>query len=110
MKKLSLFCLVFTASVYMVMAQSPITEANYSIYDEQGNPATLQQILDIAGKSDVIFLGENHDDATAHFLQMEIFFQELISLKQQCQQLGKEQFCLIINISLEALLFLIIRI
>lgn len=46
---------------------------HFRIYDSKGNPATLEQILDAIGKTDVVFLGENHDDATAHSLQMQIF-------------------------------------
>lgn len=50
-----------------------ITEANYRVYDGKGNAATLNEIVDAAGKSDAVFLGENHDDAAAHFLELEIF-------------------------------------
>lgn len=50
-----------------------ITEANYKIFDAAGNPATLEKILTESAKSQVIFLGEQHDDAVAHFLQAEIF-------------------------------------
>lgn len=50
-----------------------ITDDNYLIYDAQGNLARINQILDAVGKSDVIFLGENHDDAAAHYLQAVIF-------------------------------------
>ncbi len=50
-----------------------ITEENYRIFDGQGNLASVNQITDAVGKSDVVFLGENHDDAVAHYLQMEIF-------------------------------------
>ncbi len=46
---------------------------NYRIYDAKGNPATLNQILDAIGKNEVVFLGEQHDDSTAHALQAEIF-------------------------------------
>lgn len=50
-----------------------ISGADYRIYDAAGNPANVGQIVEAAGKSDVIFLGENHDDVVAHFLQAEIF-------------------------------------
>jgi uncharacterized iron-regulated protein len=46
---------------------------SYKVYDHAGNPATLEQITVAAGEVDVVFLGENHDDATAHALQLEIF-------------------------------------
>jgi uncharacterized iron-regulated protein len=50
-----------------------LSGSNYRIYDASGNSASVSQIIDAAGKSDVIFLGENHDDAVAHFLQAEFF-------------------------------------
>ena len=49
------------------------SDADYRVYDAKGNASTLSQIVDAIGKSDVVFLGENHDDAVAHYLQLEIF-------------------------------------
>lgn len=57
-----------------VTAQNSETNS-YWIYDARGNAATLAEIIRAAEKSDVLFLGENHDDATAHFLQAEILRQ-----------------------------------
>ena len=51
----------------------PIAEANYRVFDGQGNPADLNAIAAAAGKVDAVFLGEQHDDAAAHFLEAEIF-------------------------------------
>ena len=48
-------------------------EANYRVFDGKGKTATLAQILEAAAAVDVVFLGENHDDATAHALQLQIF-------------------------------------
>ncbi len=48
-------------------------EANYRVYDAAGNPSSLDKILEAVGQNDVVFLGENHDDATAHALQLQIF-------------------------------------
>jgi len=48
-------------------------DAGFRIYDRAGNPATIEQIIVAAGDVNVVFLGENHDDATAHALQLEIF-------------------------------------
>lgn len=55
---------------YIAFAQ--ITDENFRVYDARGNNATIQQIVEAIGKSNVVFLGENHDDAAAHFLQAEI--------------------------------------
>lgn len=57
----------------LVFGQIQITDANYRIYDAKGNPATLEQIVKAIEKTDVVFLGEQHDDAAAHTLQMMIF-------------------------------------
>ena len=57
--------------VFSVLGQ--ISEANYRIFDAKGNPATLEDISKAIEKIDVAFLGEQHDDAVAHFLQLQIF-------------------------------------
>jgi uncharacterized iron-regulated protein len=79
--------LVMTVSV----ASAQMTEANYRIYDAKGNASTLQQIIDAAGKADAVFLGENHDDAVAHYLQSEI-------LKKIFENYGKQK---IVALSME---------
>lgn len=71
MYKRSLILLTILFMNISVSAQ--ISDANYRIYDAAGNPASLAQVIETGGKSDVIFLGENHDDAIAHFLEAEIF-------------------------------------
>lgn len=70
----------------------PIIEANYRLYDAKGNPATLEQIISAAGKADVVFLGENHDDAVAHHLQMEIFRRTAEANKNRKVALSLEMF------------------
>ncbi len=45
----------------------------YAVFDAKGNPKSLEQIIEEIGKTDVVFLGENHDDTVAHALQFEIF-------------------------------------
>ncbi|MGI8544344.1 MAG: ChaN family lipoprotein [Aridibacter sp.] len=61
-----LFLLLFTMT-FSAFAQ------NYRIFDGKGNPSDLDKILETVGKSDVVFLGEQHDDSVAHKLQFEIF-------------------------------------
>jgi uncharacterized iron-regulated protein len=48
-------------------------EANFRVFDAQGNPSSLDKIIEAIGQTDVVFLGEQHDDATAHALQLQIF-------------------------------------
>ncbi len=71
MPKFTLILLIFTTMIVSVSAQ--VTDANFRIYNAEGKAATVEQIISAAGKSDVIFLGENHDDAVAHYLQLELF-------------------------------------
>ena len=54
-----------------VLAQTE--NMKYRIFDGQGNEKNIGQIVDEIKKAEVIFLGENHDDAIAHTLQFEIF-------------------------------------
>jgi len=67
-----LFLLVFMMTISS-FAQEESNEANYRIFDAKGNPASLDKILEAIAQTDVVFLGENHDDATAHALQLQIF-------------------------------------
>lgn len=48
-------------------------ERSYRIFDNQGNATNIDKIIDALSDVDVVFLGENHDDATAHSIQFEIF-------------------------------------
>lgn len=59
-------------------------EANYRVFDAKGNASDLNKILDAIGQAEVVFLGEQHDDATAHTLQLEIF-------KAATEKYGKER-------------------
>ena len=61
------FVFLMTISIY---GQS--NDNNYRIFDANGNPTNIDKIIEEIGKSDVVFLGEQHDDAVAHNLQMKI--------------------------------------
>jgi len=65
--------ILFFIITMVVSISAQITDLNFRIYDAKGSAATVQQIIDAIGKSDAVFLGENHDDAVAHYLQLEIF-------------------------------------
>jgi uncharacterized iron-regulated protein len=71
MKTIACSISIFFIALATVSAQT----AGYTIFDGKGNPATVAQILDAAGQADVVFLGEQHDDTTAHAMQLEIFRQ-----------------------------------
>ena len=66
--------ILFISIIVMTFSVFGQTNAEqFRIYDGQGNPATLEQIIGEIGKNEVVFLGEQHDDTVAHALQAEIF-------------------------------------
>ena len=56
-----------------LIADAQNAAQNYRVYDGTGAEATVERIVEAAAKADVVFLGENHDDATAHTLEAEIY-------------------------------------
>jgi uncharacterized iron-regulated protein len=75
MKVVTCSLLLLLLAVGSISAQTSETAPKYTIFDGKGNPAGVAQILDAARQADVIFLGEQHDDTTAHAMQLEIFRQ-----------------------------------
>ena len=53
--------------------QIPFSNEQIGIFDGKGNPSTIEQIVTAIGESEAIFLGEQHDDAVGHAVQMELF-------------------------------------
>lgn len=58
-----------------ITTTAQITADNYRVYDARGNAASVEQIIDAIKDADVVFLGEQHNDQVAHYLQNEIFRQ-----------------------------------
>lgn len=85
MKKILGILFVLIVMNFTIFEQNQkISEANYRIFDAQGNSATLEKIIDSLKNVDVVFLGEQHDDATAHYLQELIF-------RKAFEKYGKER-------------------
>lgn len=82
MKKL-FFAFVLTIML-AISGFGQINEATFRVFDGKGNPSSLDKIIEAAAENDVIFLGEQHDDATAHALQLQIF-------KAIVEKYGKER-------------------
>lgn len=102
MHKLLLAYVVLFLMNISVFAQTQITDTNYRIYDGKGNSSGINQMIEAAGKSDVIFLGEQHDDAVAHFLQAEIFRKTVESyVKERKIALSLEMFERDVQITLD---------
>ncbi|MBX3281948.1 MAG: ChaN family lipoprotein [Acidobacteria bacterium] len=68
---LALAATLFLAT--LAFSQTGITDANYRVFDADGTPSSLEKIIEAAGAVDVVFLGEQHDDAVGHYLENEIF-------------------------------------
>jgi uncharacterized iron-regulated protein len=76
---------IFTCSLillFLAMGTLSAQSSRYAAFDGRGNPATLSRIVEAAGNADVVFLGEQHDDATGHGVQLEIFRQALEKYSQ----------------------------
>ena len=55
----------------LLFAAAPDSLA-FDVYDARGQRAELAAVCDALDRADVVFLGERHDDATAHALQREL--------------------------------------
>ncbi len=71
-KMYKLLALVVLLSVSHVFAQSP---DKYSVFTGKGEPSSIAEIVKSLENTDVVFLGELHDDAVGHAVQFEIFKQ-----------------------------------
>jgi uncharacterized iron-regulated protein len=81
MKIFTILAFIITMTI-TIAAQA--NSDNFRIFDAKGNPATLEDIIKAVEKTDAVFLGEQHDDTTAHALQMQIF-------KAVFEKYGKEK-------------------
>lgn len=73
MKKLILLVLLAFCIPMAARSQVALDQTKFRIYDRDGNAATFDQIVDAIGRNDAAFLGEQHDDANGHAVQLEIF-------------------------------------
>ena len=64
--------LVLLGITFSVSAQG-LSEKDFKIFDRNGKPAVLIDVSNALANADVVFIGEQHDDATAHHLQFDIF-------------------------------------
>lgn len=70
--KIAILCLTFLLSVN-AFGQIAFSEDQFRVFDGKGNALGIAEIVKAASESDVVFLGEEHDDAVCHAIQMEIF-------------------------------------
>jgi uncharacterized iron-regulated protein len=64
--------LAFISMITMTIAAQSGDE-NFRIFNAKGNPASLEDLIKALEKANVVFLGEQHDDTTAHRLELQIF-------------------------------------
>ena len=48
------------------------TPGAYRVFTGAGAPATLEDVVRAMGRQQVVFIGETHDDPTAHMLELEL--------------------------------------
>jgi len=73
MKRLFFVCVLVIVASSLMYGQIPFSNEQIRVFDAKGNPATIDQIMKAIGESEAVFLGEQHDDAVGHAVQMEIF-------------------------------------
>lgn len=64
-----LIAVMFSVSTH---AQNVADKQSFRAFDAKGNAVEVKQIVDALQNIDVVFLGEQHDDAVAHNLQLEV--------------------------------------
>ena len=73
MKRIIGLLVFFIVSSLCATAQIPFSEDQIRVFDSKGNPSSIDQIIQAIGENEAVFLGEQHDDAVGHAVQMEIF-------------------------------------
>ncbi|HEX9997456.1 MAG TPA: ChaN family lipoprotein [Abditibacterium sp.] len=69
------------------LGQTAPDSEQFRLFDSRGMPATLFQLVEQCGKADVVFWGEEHDDAVGHALQAQ-FFGQLIATYKNSRQIA----------------------
>ena len=73
MKQITLLAVIIISAAAAAFGQISYNEEQFRVFDAKGNPATLPDIIRAAGDNEAVFLGEQHDDAVAHAIELEIF-------------------------------------
>src|SRR5881275_2323790 len=64
-------------------AQDAAAAGRPRVYDAQGKSVTFEQVLDAVAASDVVFVGEMHNDRAAHQLELQLLDGAHARLAQQ---------------------------
>jgi uncharacterized iron-regulated protein len=90
MKK-TLYTISLLAFVFCVSVQAQPDKAAYYLYDKDGEIISYEQFLDLSHQNDLIFFGEQHDNAIAHWLQFELI-RDLSADSSKSLMIGMEMF------------------
>lgn len=71
--KFTVIAVVLTIMTNSATAQLAYSEDQFRAFDAKGSSVTLDRVLAAADEADVLFLGEQHDDAVGHAIQAEVF-------------------------------------
>ncbi len=58
--------------LFALSQTAPAVNGNYKIYDATGQPATLDQVISAMTTNDAVFVGEIHNDPTAHQIELQL--------------------------------------
>lgn len=70
-RKAVIFLAILAVACTMVSAQVP--DGKFTVFTGKGQSSSIDEIMKSLENTDVVFLGELHDDAIAHAIQLEIF-------------------------------------
>jgi len=73
MMRFSYFLVVFFSFCTFSIGQVVLKNDQFQVFDGKGNVSSIDEIVKAIGNSDAVFLGEQHDDAVGHAVQLEIF-------------------------------------
>lgn len=84
---------IFVSLMSTLTNFAQINQNSFQVFNSQGRVSSFNEIVSAARKTDVVFLGENHDDKIAHSLQFE-FLQSVFEKfgKQRKIALSLEMF------------------
>lgn len=69
-----------------------VTTGHYRVFDGEGNPSSIEAIVEAMAEADVLYIGETHDDPVAHHLQRELLERAFTALHQRGVVLSMEMF------------------
>ena len=87
---MKIYILVFL-SIFSVISLYSQDKAAFQIFNTDGSKASYADILKSADNSDVLFIGELHNNAVAHWLEYELT-KALFSIKKENLIIGAEMF------------------